>query len=538
MANIKTHLNNIKGALYGNDVRGSIHDGIDAINNEVESTTGRQVDLENTFDQLIINAGNSNAEIVDARVKSDGASYSKLGDRLNEVDSQLDHNKNNIDILKTQYVNVLDYGADPTGVNDSYEAIQGAINSARLEKKVVYIPAGNYRLTQGLICEEHNKHYGIIGAGVDNSILLFEGLGTALRTRGSSGIYSDFQIKGDRAKLQNGIDFYFYGGHGRHQNLKIQNFNGYGIKYTAIWDSSVDNLIIVNCGNKDEYAFSVLGGTDTSNHTVFNRIQVELSHYKAIYVDPSTLSCTFNSIHSERTYILSDTTTHALFGSRCTYENMRIENASEEKPRIKIGGSTTRFSELHTDGDTIFHFGSRHRYVIENCNFQNVSITGLGIPTITNCTIKKITSGAESVHILNSIITEYVGQFSLQRKTITNCVIDKFSYSSPEHKNLEIYNSQIKNDIDIQGIFPKMKGCTLANIVCRYSNLDISDCDINGNLTITGAGSYIRKIRNCYITGDVSRSSGGVVIAINNIVDGTDFTKLEPNDKIMKPSYL
>ena len=96
MANIKNELNNIKNALYGKDVRSSIHNGIDAINNEVESTTGRQVDLENTFDQLIINAGNSNAEIVDARVKNDGTSYSKLGDRLNEVDSQLAQNMNKI----------------------------------------------------------------------------------------------------------------------------------------------------------------------------------------------------------------------------------------------------------------------------------------------------------------------------------------------------------------------------------------------------------------------------------------------------------
>ena len=32
MANIKKHLDNIKGALYGKDVRGSIHDGLDAIN--------------------------------------------------------------------------------------------------------------------------------------------------------------------------------------------------------------------------------------------------------------------------------------------------------------------------------------------------------------------------------------------------------------------------------------------------------------------------------------------------------------------------
>ena len=45
--------------------------------------------MQQTMNQLIINAGDSNAEIVDARVKADGTSYSKLGDRLNEVDSQL-----------------------------------------------------------------------------------------------------------------------------------------------------------------------------------------------------------------------------------------------------------------------------------------------------------------------------------------------------------------------------------------------------------------------------------------------------------------
>ena len=83
MANIQNYLNNIKNALLGRDVRASIHDGIDAINKEVEETTKRQVDLESTFDSLIINAGDSNAEIVDARVKSNGTSYSKLGDRLN-----------------------------------------------------------------------------------------------------------------------------------------------------------------------------------------------------------------------------------------------------------------------------------------------------------------------------------------------------------------------------------------------------------------------------------------------------------------------
>ncbi|MBP3930192.1 MAG: hypothetical protein J6D47_11600 [Peptostreptococcaceae bacterium] len=137
MANIKTHLNNIKGALYGKDVRGSIHDGIDAINKEVENTTGRQVDLENTFDQLVINAGNSNAEIVDARVKSDGTSYSKLGDRLDAVDSQLAH------VVK--YDVVVGLGCDNTGSVEIGDIIQSFLDDANNENINLYFPPGIYK---------------------------------------------------------------------------------------------------------------------------------------------------------------------------------------------------------------------------------------------------------------------------------------------------------------------------------------------------------------------------------------------------------
>lgn len=126
MANIKKHLDNIKGALYGKDVRSSIHDGIDAINKEVESTTGRQVDLEKTFDQLVINAGNSNAEIVDARVKSDGTSYSKLGDRLNEVDSQLEQNMNQLSLSSGSSDGIVHFNYDEV---DDYFQGMGIIES-------------------------------------------------------------------------------------------------------------------------------------------------------------------------------------------------------------------------------------------------------------------------------------------------------------------------------------------------------------------------------------------------------------------------
>ena len=140
MANIQNELNNIKNATFGKEVRGSIHDGIDAINKEVESTTSRQVDLESTFDQLVINAGNSNAEIVDARVKADGTSYSKLGDRLDSVDSQLEH----------VAIEVSKYGASPL-LEDNSIYIQKALN----ETGIVMITEPGIYNTSGLVIKSN-----------------------------------------------------------------------------------------------------------------------------------------------------------------------------------------------------------------------------------------------------------------------------------------------------------------------------------------------------------------------------------------------
>lgn len=89
MANISGILEKIRKAIYGKEVRGSLADGLEAINNETENTTIRQKKLETTFNDLIINAGNSNAEIVDAR-----GGETKLKDRLDKFDEKLGEKSN------------------------------------------------------------------------------------------------------------------------------------------------------------------------------------------------------------------------------------------------------------------------------------------------------------------------------------------------------------------------------------------------------------------------------------------------------------
>lgn len=77
MANITKYLNDILNAVFGKDVRQSIHDGIEKINEDViqsnnlsNETKNRQDLLENKYDEQIKNIASSepqNAEIVDAR---------------------------------------------------------------------------------------------------------------------------------------------------------------------------------------------------------------------------------------------------------------------------------------------------------------------------------------------------------------------------------------------------------------------------------------------------------------------------------------
>lgn len=96
MANITDYLNGIKSAVYGKDVRSSIHDGIKSINNEVEVTTNKQKLLDQKFTEQIKNMTNNNpsiAEVVDARIGLDAKVYDTLGQRLDDHERNLKYLK-------------------------------------------------------------------------------------------------------------------------------------------------------------------------------------------------------------------------------------------------------------------------------------------------------------------------------------------------------------------------------------------------------------------------------------------------------------
>lgn len=135
MANINTELEQIRKAVYGREVRGSIANAIELINKEQVNTSTAQTNLDSKFNQLIINAGNSNAEVVAARVKADGTQFNTLGKRLDGIDSQLDTN--------VKYPTPKKYGAKGDGVTDDTQAIIKALNN----ENHISISDGIYKIT-------------------------------------------------------------------------------------------------------------------------------------------------------------------------------------------------------------------------------------------------------------------------------------------------------------------------------------------------------------------------------------------------------
>lgn len=66
-------------------------------------------------------------------------------------------------MISGQYVNALDYGADPTGTSDSYSALQAAITAAA--GRYVYVPAGTYRVSDTLSYNV-NATFGFTSPGI------------------------------------------------------------------------------------------------------------------------------------------------------------------------------------------------------------------------------------------------------------------------------------------------------------------------------------------------------------------------------------
>lgn len=119
MANITRELNQIKSAIYGKDVRGSIHDGIDKINKETEKATQTSEEAIEVTNQLLDGSFDQ------------GALNTNIEERLNDLETQYAPRLTDVEKRLIEFgVSYKMFGAELDGVTDDTIAIQNAHNFA------------------------------------------------------------------------------------------------------------------------------------------------------------------------------------------------------------------------------------------------------------------------------------------------------------------------------------------------------------------------------------------------------------------------
>ena len=397
MADIKTHLNNIKGALFGKDVRGSIHDGIDAINKEVENTTGRQVDLENTFDQLVINAGNSNAEIVDARVGENGKTYEKLGDRLDSVDSQLEHNANNI------------YYVAPKNFNDDIQsAIEYAFNN---NIPCIKLEGKKYSLSDSVLLYSNMTLEGVKG----KTVLELKGvnkpvIGKKGSVAGNTHI-KNIKVVGDNTLTSNhGIVLNDY--YSSIVNCEAYQCGGYGFYMyegsvsSTLVENKIENCIARSCSNTSFYLGS--SSNKITDGFLLNCISHGNGNNKALHIG-SSAGWNINGLHTYSHGSTSDVIRIA--DSYHTFvNNIYVEdfdkialNFGQCQLGLNISNITIKFKYGLTDSVAISLNHSTAHNSVSNVNISNVAIHNLG--NLSNCSVYGGDDSNYTAYVSNTSIT-------------------------------------------------------------------------------------------------------------------------------------
>jgi hypothetical protein len=154
-------------------------------------------------------------------------------------------------MITGEVANVLDYGADPTGVADSSAAIQAALNA----RQQVYVPAGTYLINTALLPRTTQS---IFGDGVNQTRLKAGTVGMTVLNY-PSGAYSnvllrDFSVNGD-GKAATGLNM-IASGQGAISNCEFNNVQLDSCTLYQMYLSQATYCVIDRC------VFSGIGGGD------------------------------------------------------------------------------------------------------------------------------------------------------------------------------------------------------------------------------------------------------------------------------------
>ena len=112
----------------------------DAVLMNAQNINQSNVDVQNQLDQIIVESGTSDAEVVQSRIAYNGEEFTTLKQRLDKRDEN----------LLTRTVNAVDFDIVGDGVTDDTAAIQSALDYAKDNGRELFLPEGTYLISSTL----------------------------------------------------------------------------------------------------------------------------------------------------------------------------------------------------------------------------------------------------------------------------------------------------------------------------------------------------------------------------------------------------
>jgi hypothetical protein len=170
-------------------------------------------------------------------------------------------------MIQGQYVNALDYGADPTGATDCAIAVQAAVTAAA--GRPVYFPAGTYKIGTTIDCSPLT--YDVSNFGAPAKII----------GDGQLKTYFDNRVNGPLFSLVTISTSVLFKGAlgGRFEGFTINSgattTNGVGIYMTTAYQPTIQNVNIIGMSLHGIHIPCFLGDNDASNMVLLDHIRIE-----------------------------------------------------------------------------------------------------------------------------------------------------------------------------------------------------------------------------------------------------------------------
>lgn len=221
--------------------------------------------LEGQFNQLIINAGESNAEVVAARTDGNGITYNSLPERLNAADSAFEsHLSDNVKHVSSeertkwnnQSVTVKNFGAIGDGIADDTQALKDAINHIiSLGGGTIYIPKTTafYKITSSMVFNIRDGiKIKIIGEYLPELRLTSNISANIFEFNGVDEANQPIQ---DSQNINIEIDGVFLNGIGVSEQWELTNYSNLKLAQAVVVKAS--NLLISNCKIANFYGYGI-----------------------------------------------------------------------------------------------------------------------------------------------------------------------------------------------------------------------------------------------------------------------------------------